>query len=108
MDVELQIDILECIQPKPDELPCGTIMRDTFGEWAQRKCAQRKRKGNNLGAIVRHCGSVNRAENIAEKKEQLEFCSSMAKAQHLEAAEKEEKCRETERELGKNAHGAAT
>ena len=50
-----------------------------------------------------HCGQVNSEENLKRMREQLEFASSMAEIQRLEANEKKKKKDDAQKELEKNA-----
>ena len=105
MDVELNRDNLECIQPAEAELRRGAILRDTFGNRAVRKCA--KRKLNNLGAVIGQSSVVNSPGNMETMRRNLQFASAMAQIHHLDAAEKAKKLEENDRSLEENAPEAA-
>ena len=86
LDIALYNDSLECIQPTESELRRGAVIRDSFGERAQRKCA--KRKLTALGTIVGHCGVVNSEENMEQMREQLAFATAQAENKKLDEEEK--------------------
>ena len=88
INLEMQKDSIEMIQPTSEELRHGNILRYHFGEGAKRKCAQRKL--NSLGSVIGTSTVVNSEENMAKMREALEFAAACADINRLEAKDKEE------------------
>ena len=80
LNVEVSSDAMDCIQPLESELCWVAIMRDSFGEKAKRKCAQRKL--NNLGLIIGQTTVVNSEQNMAKMREQLQFANALVSSSH--------------------------
>ena len=106
LNVEFEKDSLECIQPKPEELRRGAVLRDAFGDRAQRKCAQRKL--NNIGSVNGQSAILNSHENMAKMQDNLEFSASLAEINRKETKEKEEKRKQADEDHEAKAPLAAT
>ena len=85
LHLEIQSDALKMIQPTPEEMRHGAVMRDSFGDRAQRKCVQRKL--NLIRAIVGTCTVVNSEENMDKMRKELQFAEAMAEYTHKKVRE---------------------
>ena len=104
LHLEIQSDALAMIQPTSEELHHGAVMRDSFGDRAQRKCAQRKL--NSIGAVVGTCTVVNSEENMDKMRKELQFTEAMAEINRLDADDKAEEKKKKDDELRDNSPAA--
>ena len=105
LNLEMQSDALKMIQPTLEEMRHGAVMRDSFGDRAQRKFAQRKL--NSIGAIVGTCTVVNSEENMDKMRKELQFAEAMAEINRLDADDKAEEKKKKDDEFRDNAPAAA-
>ena len=105
LDISLQPDSLQMIQPTIEEMRHGNILRDHYGERAKRKCAQRKL--NNIGLVVGQSTVVNSVENMKRMEEDLQFATACAEISRIEQIGKEEEQKKKTKEFEANAPDAA-
>ena len=105
LDIHLQPDSLQMIQPNNKEMRHGNILRDHYGERAKRKCAQRKL--NNIGLVVGQSTVVNSVENMKRMEEDLQFATACAEISRIEQIGKEEEQKKKTKEFEAHAPDAA-
>ena len=105
LHLEVQSDALEMIQHTSEELCCGAVMRDSFGNRAQCKCTQRKM--NLIGAVIGICTVINSEENMEKMRKELEFANVMAEISRLETEDKAEEKNKKDDEIRDNAPAVA-